>query len=389
MLQIIRKYLLNLACTFFKGKKCIGIDLYIKKDGSFELNMVKVRKDKIISKESKNISIDKINQYLGDRRIATYISIRGANLINKKIHLKTSDTKKALKNVLPGIKPDNYYIQSFTDETGNKFLSVIPISIHKELIRQLPENTVEVILGPYSLISTKVHSNAFHLTHEKVTKTKEDIIITEQEEETGNNTIEGRKLKANETLAFANTRLHFRENKIISPAFKDFLYKKATSFFLLYGLGFIFLLLLTNTLYSGSLKQEYNKMQNKSLSLQNQINVLDTQHSGLTKKYRFVKQNNLLSKSRTSWIADIIGSCVPVEISLTEVDINPKQKFSDDIPTFKNEIIKIEGISNNNENINIFINKIRNINFIDEVTILNLSKTEGKYKFSLRIRYHV
>lgn len=160
--------------------------------------------------------------------------------------------------------------------------------------------------------------------------------------------------------------------------FKDYLLFRFLSRTLLGGL---FLILLINFLLFSHFESK-----NKEVALleqENRASYAARQEilNDITAKQQFLERSGWKDSYKISFMADRIGSLVPSEIRLTALNFNPPDKqlsVKANTTITRNNIVVIEGLSDNPVFINQFINNLKIIPSVKNVSILNFNYDQQK-----------
>ena len=379
-----------MAVKLFKGNTSEGIDLYVHKNN--ELSIYKVRLNKkgdIKNQEQFSSSIEELPKVLNSSNGAAYLSIRGDAVIHKKSHSKTENLSKAVKQSLPGINPSQYKIQMYADSSG-KYFSIIPNNIYEKILEQLKPNIVSIILGPFSMGEIK---GEYLIPWQKVSLVNGEITIQKtpgEPEVFEKSTFDNKETDSRFLVAYANAKQHFDETqsseRYSDTRFVNFIYERMLRFFLLYGLGFIFVILLGSTFYRSNIHSEYEILLAENSAIDNQLASLEAKNSGLDEKYRFIESQKLLNKSESSKYMDRLAACLPAGIKLSKFTVNPVLKEDKGEIEYDNGVIHIEGITGQSILINEWNEKIKELEFVQKTQISSVNtKNNHSFEFIIEI----
>ncbi len=384
----MNKHLGNIIIKLFKGNTAEGIDIYIHDDQRLSVYIIKTNKNGTIKyQEEISTNLEELEKLLSQRKHATQISLRGNSIIHKKSHSKTDNLTKAVKQAIPGINPEHYKIQMYTGKFG-KYFSIIPKEYFQKLVDKTKENVIEIALGPYVLADTKT---SVCIPFQNIENINGDIVITSNDNDlnTSENIIDSQKVQSRFLLAYVNAMQFFKNNHNFKDShFANYINLRILKFLMVYGLGFIFVVLLGSTFYRSNLQSKYELVQAENSNIQAQLLSLEAKHKGINEKFKFIETQNLLNKSKTSKYADRVLSCIPTQISVSNLSVNPILKEEDTSIEYEKGILKIYGNAKQSILINEWNEAIKTLDFVENSNV-NLITTENRNSFQFYIEVEI
>ena len=208
------------------------------------------------------------------------------------------------------------------------------------------------------------------------------------------------KIETTFILAFATALRFLNDGKtgvesqppIVRESYIQFLSFKAYQVLLPLSLGVLFVLLLGNFF-------AFTRLQNKEAQYAATvqaylplINELEETRSILTKRKILVRQSRITGRDRISYYIDRLVSVMPQTLILEEISVFPfkKRSLSNEIPQAENKIL-IRGKTRNSQFVNIWIDSLKNFDWISDVNLLGLTQDsiDGSTVFVIDIRLSV
>jgi len=158
-------------------------------------------------------------------------------------------------------------------------------------------------------------------------------------------------------------------------------------------LAFFFLILLVNFLLFSSFSNQYTKLEKQMIQNKDRLEYHEKLKKELKDKQLFIEQSGLLEPSRTSYYADKLAIDMPKTIRMTQMVINPvkRKAIKEDGLSFSINTIFIAGTCKKSTELNQWVKKIKEYEWVEEVSVLNYTKKSAKApgEFELEIIYRV
>ena len=405
----------NLSNKILQIRSATGMEVCIQQNNELLLNLVSIKLSKgRLVKLSEHHSINSLDESKNKADISCPIAltITGKGVIFKRV--PTSELgENPLQLVLPTANPNDFYIE-ITKTSRDAYLSVIRKDLADKLISNLKLigfkilsfsicgfkdllNILPLITYDSAIIQTSQYQ--FFLGNDNSLENIESIKFDIQSAERSEINVGDQYVFSTGLLAFAaGTSLIAHSAALntphpihsISKERKDFIYFKWYKSALIILPSFILIILILNLLgYNYFLRKNLEFGFTKSISLM-EGEKKSALSSEINKKESFITQNGWNLQSKISLISDRIASMVAGSVVLNSMIVYPsssKDLAKNETPIFKRNVIEISGICYDPEDLNVFINNIRESSFFKEVNIRNYQykRESGNGYFSLEI----
>ncbi len=324
-----------------------GLEIVILPDGSYEMNLVILKKNKQkLSTEKKQEGISNFEDVvkLIDPKYPVILILNGKGIINKKINISENDTTATLLNkVLPNANPNEFIIQKTPINITEAFVSVIRATILNDIVDQLIKNKVTsftgCLLGPFVIADLLPLISINAINNDELTignfqlKIREQRIIDLKTTEASN----VQKLLVGEEnvsqkliIAFAGALSYFTGNtngisnaETLDHLKEEFSQKQKFEFRGWALMITTFLILIINYFVFNYYWSKSNDMNAQLISVESALTNYETLKVEFKQKKDFLEQNGLLENSRTSYYIDHLAQNLPLSIQWTDVNINP------------------------------------------------------------------
>ena len=372
-------------------QKVYAIDVEISTDGACHCNIVELTKQK----GSINFTVLEMDgEAFGKikKKDPVCFILNGKGIIHRRITVDASlpDTN-IIKQIIPNVNPEEFYIQKQTiadqKEKQVQLVSLARKSLIDKIIADFSEAfdfIVDVSISPFvldNILPVIPDKNLLHYKnisiHLRENKVEDFTVNTENEKqmlEIGNQSIDTTLLPAlgigfSFLITPANT---YTPVETIQDKNKEYLYRQKTLTIGKISLLSIFMILIINFLIFDHYYKKTQQEQPQVVKQEELINKVQQLNKTLSDKSKFLQQTGLLDPNKISFHADRIAATLPVDITLTDMQLNPladpnkKETF-----TFKNGIILISGTSNSSAGFNDWIKELKNSPVIESVSILS------------------
>lgn len=325
-----------------------------------------------------------------DSKIPIALSINGKGILHKKISIDANDTVEQIINqVLPGAKSTDFYFQKVKATNNAYYLSICRKDAIEKILTSFQEKSKEIIacsLGPFELnniVPLIKFENTQKICFLNYSTSFIDSVVDKFEKIDPNNTISysvGDEIIESEYLipfavglsVIINTEI-IADFDFADSNYEEYQQKNIFTFSSKSILTFIFLILLINFIIYNKIFRE-NTLLNSSIKNDVQsLNKIDSLRKDILEKESYLKQTGWLEISKTSYFADRIVSVMPKEIKLKDLLIYPpdKEKIRKEQQEmiFQNHKIFISGIIHESSLLNIWVDSLKKMNWVNEVNI--------------------
>jgi len=382
------------------GKSAAGVEIVILPDGSYEINLVVLKKEKnSLSTERQYQGIKHIEELakLIGNKVPIVFLLNGKGIIHKKMSITENDTNVTLlQKVLPNANINDFNIQRTDISPAQVFVSIIRSDVLEKLMDELKTfklNAIaECFLGPFVITGLLPLINEGLINNEQLTIANYQLQIREQQitdiaiVEPVNDIfpihIGMDNVPQKLVLAFAGAFSYFTDNSVginnsetINYLKEEFKQKRK---FELRGwvlLTTTFIILIINYFVFNYYWSTNNKLNPQLIENEAALKRYDLLKAEYDQKKKLLEQNGLLENSRTSYYADRIASSIPSSVLLTELNIHPlkKQKENEDTEGFffETKTITIGGRSKQSTELNNWMKALKKKSWISDVTLVN------------------
>lgn len=380
------KYLENIS--FLKSKKITGVEIYIPDNGSYNINIVTLKKVKnslnVEKKAGPLTQIDLIKNNV-DISVPVVLSIGGKGIIFKSI--ENTGNNNLLSGVFPNAAPDLFYVQKYYTENEKAILSVARKDLVDKIIAQIVDEGLlidKVFLGPFA--SHYLHS---FINEEKIVTDNYEIefsgssiknlLKNDSSDKTGKFLIGDEVIGQDYIIAFANAFSFYSGSGVIEydndepeTNREKILYKNAFVYLGWAFMIFIFSLLFINYIFYEHYRKKQENLQTELGYNSKLFEKLEQLKKDLVFKKEMVEKNGLLYASKLSFYADEIAYTVPDRVELEKMNLCPqinKLRSSEEIILDK-DIINLTGTADNSSVINDWLKELKNKSWVKKITMV-------------------
>jgi hypothetical protein len=392
MWSVVREKILRIP-------RAAGAEVMLAQDGKYIVHIVcvSVKKNKVLVEKQLSGDLNIFEQI--PRHFPIYISFTGRGIFSKKIPTASAQTN-IIEHFFPEANPNEFYyttcdyntfsaitvarkkvIDAIVTQLIEQSHNIINVSIgFQELPLILPHITTgsgEIRSGSYVFTTDGKTISGFETNFSPAEDCKEEFIFSAQ------------YLPQSQIIALAGAVAlladdlhHMPVLAVENVAFK----RKDFSYFLLFKFwGWVLMvcvlvILLINFLffshYSGKLTEQGA---NQTFNTGNTAGIEKLEHN-VARKELFLQHAGWMNNSKTSYFADRIASLLPSDIVLTSMQFNPLQKSNGSFRqiAFKMNTLETSGECSNASYLNQFINNLKNIPGIINITVLNYQYNKEK-----------
>lgn len=320
------------------------------------------------------------------------LSVTGKGIISKKIIFSENDSLQIgdlVKQHLPAINPNEFYIQFYKNETNSGFLSICRKEQIDTLVKQFSDEKAEMVnafIGPMicnalsGLTSTynKIYTTLHQL--DLLNGYVESIDTNATNNALNSVSFGDLQINANDTISFASgfsylTRQQnfISDDKAINILSSNHFEKLKIRILLLTLVAIVFVVSAINSVFF------FQKFEEDS-ALQLELNLYESKNAQITqlldsyqKKKNLIEQTGIFDNKKLSIYADKIAASLPDEIVLREMYFNPEigEVEEDSLMDFQERQLIIKGNCNKSLLLNEWVNVLKSLNFVKAVNLEN------------------
>ena len=389
--------LFNKIATGFSGlNKLISVSINLSNElpqlegGSFVLSNEEVNFDaNIDSFKKEDISSFPI-----------ILTIEGKGVLHK--FVETPLGKIKLRNVIPNIKEDDFYI-NYTQHSIGTWVSIV----RKDVVLKVLENSglsinhvIDLYLGPTGIQWLTEMSNElpnFIGGSELVYQNNQlQSIRKSSEGHLKNRLIFGADLEFNMHLAFIGALVTFSKKNTIykneewienTDILKD---KKVFQNTVKITLGVLLFVFMGNMVFNQVLNGTFNEKVAIALTHTDLVNQAVSLQEEEKLKKEFIEKLGLEVNPQFAVFSDEIGETVPKKIQLSRLIVNPLKKAirKKKLMEFKKEIIEIGGFCNSSQVCNEWVRELRTLNWVKKIELLEFKFNKDNIgEFIIEVSY--
>ena len=389
--------LFNKIATGFSGlNKLISISINLSSEfpelegGSF-----------VLSNGDVNFESD-INDFKKEEilKFPVVLTIEGKGVLHK--FTETSSDKIKLRNIIPNIKEEDFYI-NYTPNANGTWVSIVRKDVVSKILEDKGvsiDNIVDLYLGPTAIQWLTEMSNELpsfvggsELTYQN---NQLQSIRKSSEGHLKNRLIFGADLEFNKHLSFIGALVSFsKKNSFHKNEFwtkntstlKD---KKTFQNTLKLTLAILLLVFMGNMVFNQVLNGTYNEkaaLALKNTDLVNQSVALQEEED-LRKE--FIEKLGLEVNPQFAVFSDEIGETVPQSIQLSRLIVNPLKKAirKKKLIEFKKEIIEIGGFCKSSQVCNEWVQELRTLNWVKKIELVEFKFNKDNIgEFIIEVSY--
>lgn len=389
--------LFNKIATGFSGlNKLISVSINLSSEfpeldgGSF-----------VLSNGDVNFESD-INDFKKEEilKFPVVLTIEGKGVLHK--FTETSSDKIKLRNIIPNIKEEDFYI-NYTPNANGTWVSIVRKDVVSKILEDKGvsiDNIVDLYLGPTAIQWLTKMSNELpsfvggsELTYQN---NQLQSIRKSSEGHLKNRLIFGADIEFNKHLSFIGALVSFsKKNSFHKNEFwtkntstlKD---KKTFQNTLKLTLAILLLVFMGNMVFNQILNGTYNEkaaLALKNTDLVNQSVALQEEED-LRKE--FIEKLGLEVNPQFAVFSDEIGETVPQSIQLSRLIVNPLKKAirKKKLIEFKKEIIEIGGFCKSSQVCNEWVQELRTLNWVKKIELVEFKFNKDNIgEFIIEVSY--
>lgn len=337
-------------------------------------------------------------------KIPVIAVVNGKGVLFKKVNVfeDVSDIQVMIRENLPAISSQDFYIQFFDQGNGTGFLSFCRKTLVDPLIESMIKAKIvlaEVLIGSPSILALKPLWSKFNTipcsTHVAELENDHVLGMTPITTEDGLVTIEGIELPKECVLGFSAALSYLLRLKLYTSEVNELVsiknkYKEAARLKLYVAacVAIAFCVSITNVVFYTSYFDRNNKIEAELSVYQgkyDQINALLTDYQS---KKDLIEGAGVFGKDKLSEYADRIAASIPEEIVLASMVFNPERvadESVDSLASFRKNEILIKGNCNKSLVVNEWLNVLKMQGFVSSVSLekFNYAKEQTSPNFEL------
>ncbi|MCH2197061.1 hypothetical protein [Kordia sp.] len=370
---------------------------------TIEAILLKKKKSEVVINDSFEAkTIEEIAEGLPKKQHA-FLIVNNDVVLSKHIKSTEKQSNRLLYEAFPNLKINDFYYE--IDSHGSFYnIAICRKSTVDKLIKDYNKHGITIIgfsLGNTitSTINDFIEAPTFYTSNALVTKENIDIkgISMEDAIPKESYSINGLEVKNTQLLPFSgalscilksrSTVSNFEETEVKLQG--DFRQKRFFSQFILFGLGFILLLLLLNFFMFNSYYESVEHMKQTAAVNSSQKEKLLKLKAVVDEKQKMVDDILKNSSSKSSYYIDAIANSLPNTLQLAALKYQPITKRIKKNVAIQsdNNTILISGISTDSDLFSEWIQALEDLDWIVNVTVVNYgSQSKNSTDFSLKIQ---
>lgn len=364
------------------GKRMFRIVVVTNKNGSLEFEILGEVEDNL--SEVKEIV----------KNIPVYLVLDGKGIL---LRSAVPDPEKTLlKQIIPTAREDEFVADSYAGENC-EYVGLARKDQVDEIILQMKNAGLSIIslsLGPYRVVNLARYFNEiperiiFNNYLFVYNRFKQCISNFEKTNVKANQeyVVDGKKVDPDYLPALSVALEYFLdENKecdhqLVKEHKTEFhsriIFQKAGAGLLI----LVLVVLLVNIYFYLHYNDQRQQTENLLAGNRNILTTLDTLKRELEWKEKFMRESGIMKNSKMAFYADRIAASVPEQITLEKLEINPvvgKIRSGKEI-VIRPNIILLEGLTRNSLFLNQWIHKLKELDWVEKVAILNYIQDNEK-----------
>ncbi|AXG69202.1 hypothetical protein KORDIASMS9_01422 [Kordia sp. SMS9] len=393
MLDQLKTYLLY-------GTSYCGIEH--NSSNTIEAILLKKKKAEVVIEDTvSGKTIDEIAPKLPKKQHA-FLIVNNDDVLSKYIQSNEASQNRLLYEAFPNLKINDFYYE--IDSHGNFHnISICRKATVDKLIEAYQKQQLTIIgfsLGnAMTAVVTKfIAEPSYYTSNALLTKENNQItgISAQEEVPTQTYTINGLEVQNTQLLNFAGALSYILQSKTTVSNFEEtetalttnFRQKRFFSQFIIFGLGFMLLVLLLNFFLFNSYYEAVESMKQTAAVNSSQKEKLLQLKASVDEKQKMVDDILKNSSSRSSFYMDAIANSLPSTMQLAGLTYQPIEKRikKNKAIQLTQNTITISGISTDSDLFSDWIQTLEDLDWIDTVTVLNYgSQSKNTTDFSLKI----
>lgn len=323
-------------------------------------------------------------------KIPLVLVLNGKGVVVKKLGFNEENPESfedLLRDNLPAINAEEFYIQLYRQENGTGFISFCRRDILNVLLDQVAKrkyDLAKIFIGAPAVIGLKPlwsKFSAVRLSVQRVELTNSyiDVINSVTATEGEILQLEDLTFSSEHTLGLAGGLAYLTQRSIaennnptLETLFAKHQEKNKFKFLILILVGVTFILAVTNVFFYSSYFDKNNKLETELSVYQGKYDQINQLLSDYQRNKDLIEDAGVLGKNRLSEYADRIGKTLPDEVVLSELYFNPKlqkEDTEDSLVTFQNKQLVLKGNCEKSFIVNEWLSVLKMQKFIKEVNL--------------------
>lgn len=316
--------------------------------------------------------------------------LNGKGVILKKVNLNDENAdsfETLIRNNLPAINVDDFYIQLYRQENSSCFISLCRRDLLDNITSQFSkanQDLANVFIGAPSILGLQPLWSKFNsllLTCQRIELTNGflDVINSENTKEKEKIQIEDLTVSSDHALGLAGGLAYFTQRSLTennNSVLDDFQVKHRETnqfrFLTMMVVAIAFVLAITNVFFYTSYFDKNNKLDTELAVYQGKYEQINQLLNDYQENKDLIEDAGVLSKNKLSEYADRIGKTLPDEVVLSELYFNPKEEkdeSEDSLMTFSNKELILRGNCEKSFIVNEWLSVLKMQKFIKEVNL--------------------
>ena len=293
-----------------------------------------------------------------------------------------------LDDVLMNAHPNDFYV-NYLDIDQTRYVSFTRKDQLDEALKpieELSDNILDICVGPYHTLIEEIK--------EKINSTPLGDIVMEEGVYTFQKPSTIQKLRYdgvyfNKSFYAVTLGAAFLQQNLPITVFNQEERKRKKSNFRdkiqfnYIGIGaivFFLLALVSNYFYQGHINEKNADLESKIMVFSDNLKKIDLMDQEMQRKKQLIANSGIIRNNYFSTVLDQIGGSIPSTIQLEEIEVYPlEKKLKKNVkPVFRGKTIKIAGSTRSSENIDVWINTLNKLEWVDNVAILSFETDESK-----------
>ena len=364
----------------------------------------------VIEKFIANVeSIEKLSYHL-PKNVPLAVCFTGKGVLHKRVACDPdADAKVFLSKIFPNALLKDFYVQSVPAVHDEQFISVVrkeSVDLVLEQLKAKKFSIVECSLGPFAVLNIlpllgKI-DNEIKFAHHSILfndALAEGINFSEEISDENKFTIGTQQIPSETLLAFAVAfQQLFSSSKKADAKIESIAFVKEEFFrnrkFKTGGVGLLlctFILLIINYFVFSHYWNKKNELENKFQTDGGALAKVRELEKKVESKRSFLEQAGLLGASHNSFYADQVAAELPNEILLSELNIAPRLKISqEDSIGFTPGKIEIDGSCSKSVVLNSWMQKLKTKPWVKNIFLESYSQDktmkDGEFAVSVELK---
>jgi len=360
----------------------------------YNLVLLDKKKQEInISKQASGLYITTLQSLLTDINTEHTASILIIN--SDKIYSNLADNEKddltLISTAIPGANAEEFHIYRYAVSEKKDFISIARKSQIDTIIADLNIPFINIAIGPFPLLVT------YKLISASISKSTNTFTIGSYNFNFYNDTLVDFS-KANQQISFYenNLNLTIGEKSIptsllisfsfglyyyLNPAgepfatkriknnFQEYTYQKIGKLITLGSLMLLFICLTASSILYTVYSKKYNDLELKYSAILTQQQKIKLLNVSYEKEQQIYNQLGILTSSKISYFLDQLVYSLPDDVYIRKLDVHPALGRSLENAKFSYQTIFVEGNCFSGNDLNNWINTLKRISWIKNITI--------------------